>query len=349
MAQSDIAATNANLNELATELAFDEEAYERALELANLSPSKTDWVRYLNAFLLAVGSALVVAGITAFFAWNWAELGHMQKFALVQLGIVAAVVGTWRLGVDTIGGRACLFGAAFLVGVLFAVYGQVYQTGADPYSLFLTWAILIAPWALIGRQQGVWFLFVVLLNLSLIMYWTQVLEPPEGLWQLAQLLGPIIWLGSLFTDSELSSAVFLLNATALVAWEVFSQRGVPWMQGRWFARIVAFIALGTVVVPTLVIIMAATFGEKLGLTLLSPLLLAVATVTCVLYYQYRRHDLFILTCCALAVIMVLTSFAIRTVLDDFGSMLFLAMLLIAQVAAAAWWLRGVARRWEVAA
>ena len=223
MAQSDIAATNANLNELATELAFDEEAYERALELANLSPSKTDWVRYLNAFLLAVGSALVVAGITAFFAWNWAELGHMQKFALVQLGIVAAVVGTWRLGVDTIGGRACLFGAAFLVGVLFAVYGQVYQTGADPYSLFLTWAILIAPWALIGRQQGVWFLFVVLLNLSLIMYWTQVLEPPEGLWQLAQLLGPIIWLGSLFTDSELSSAVFLLNATALVAWEVFSK------------------------------------------------------------------------------------------------------------------------------
>jgi uncharacterized membrane protein len=260
-----------------------------------------------------------------------------------------AAVGAWRVGLDAIGGQACLFAAAFLVGVLFAVYGQVYQTGADPYSLFLTWAIMILPWAVIGRQQGAWLLLVILLNLSLIMFWTQVLEPPEGLWQLAQLLGPIVWLGSLVTDSELSSAVFFLNAVALVAWEVVSQRGVSWMQGRWFARIVAFVALGTVVIPTVIIVLAASVGENLGLTMLSPILLALATVACVLYYQYRKHDLFILTCSALAVILVVTSFAVRTVLDDFGSMLFLAMLLIVQVAGAAWWLRSVARRWEEAA
>jgi hypothetical protein len=39
---------------------------------------------------------------------------------------------------------------------------------------------------------------------------------------------------------------------------------------------------------------------------------------------------------------------VRFVLDDFGSMLFLALLLIVQVAAAAWWLRQVAERWEAA-
>jgi hypothetical protein len=47
--------------------------------------------------------------------------------------------------------------------------------------------------------------------------------------------------------------------------------------------------------------------------------------------------------------MVVTSFSVRLLLNDFGSMLFLAMLLIGQVAWAAYWLRNVARRWEAAA
>ena len=214
------------------------------------------------------------------------------------------------------------------------------------YGLLLTWALLVLPWAIIGRQQGLWLLFVILLNLSLVMYWTQVLYPPDGFWTLGQLLGPLFWLGTLVTDSALSSAVFTLNVMALIAWEFGAGRGIDWMQGRWFSRIVAFIAFSAVVPPTLLIILASMFGENLGLTLMSPLLLALATVGCVYYYQFRREDLFILTCCAMAAIMVLTSLAIRIFLNDFGSMLFLAVILIAQVAGAAYWLRGVGRRWE---
>jgi len=349
MAKPEIVANHTNVHELATELAFSEAAFDRAVELADHSPKTTDWLRYFNQFLMALGTALVVAGVTAFFAWNWAELGHMQKFALIEFGIAGAAVATWRSGIDSIGGKAGLFVAAFLVGVLFAVYGQVYQIGADPYGLFLSWAILILPWAMIGRQSGLWLLFVILLNLALIMFWTQVLAPPEGWWQLAQLFGPLVWLGSLVTDSHLSTAVLLLNVFALLAWEFASIRGAPWVQSGWFVRVVAFIALGTVVTPTLLIVLAGAFGEKLGLTLLSPILMAVVTAACLYYYQYRKQDLFVLTCCAFAVIMVVTSFAIRILLNDFGSMLFLAMLLIGQVAWAAYWLRNVARRWEEAA
>jgi uncharacterized membrane protein len=339
-------ASHANLHELATELAFSEEACERALGLAGLSPEPGAWRRYLSVFLMIAGTALITAGVTAFFAWNWADLGHFSKFALIELGIVAGIVASWRFGIDSLSGKCSLFAAAFLVGVLFAVYGQVYQTGADPYGLFLVWAILILPWAVVGRQQGLWLLFVVLLNLALIMYWTQVLEPPGGLWMLGQLLGPIVWLGTLVTNSDLSGAVFCLNAIALIAWEVGAAKSESWMGGDWFPRIVAFITLATVLPPTLLIIVASSFGDNVGLGPVSPVLLGLATAGCLYYYQYRKQDLFILTCCAIACIMVITSLAINIFLNDFGSMLFLAMLLIGQVAGSAYWLRNVANRWE---
>ena len=84
-----------------------------------------------------IAALVSVAGITAFFAWNWADLGYMVKFALIQSGVAGTALLAWRLGIDSIGGSASLFSSAFLVGVLFAVFGQVYQTGADPYGLFI--------------------------------------------------------------------------------------------------------------------------------------------------------------------------------------------------------------------
>ena len=348
MTQTRIPASSASVAELATRLEFSEEACRRAYAEAGLVPTPEDWVRYLSRSLLGLGAALVVAGITAFFASNWADMSHFAKFAWIQVGIATAVsAACWR-GFDSVAGSLLLFTAAFLTGVLLAVYGQVYQTGADPYGLFLSWALLILPLAIVGRQQGIWMLFIVLLNLCLIMYWTQVLRPPEGLWMLGQLLGPLVWLGTLITDPELSSATFLLNAVALVSWEYALTRHPGTGASQWFARVVAFFALATVVAPTLLMIFAATVDEKTGLSLISPALLAVAGAACVYYYQVWRQDLFILTCCALAAILVVTALAIKVVALNVGSLFFLALLLMGQVAAAAWWLRQVARRWQSA-
>ena len=339
-------ASHANVHQLAVELGLSEVAYRRALELAQLAPNKSAWLRYINHFLTAVGTLLIVAGVTAFFAWNWADLSHMAKFALIQGGIVATVALAWRLGIDSVGGRSSLFAGAFLVGVLLAIFGQVYQTGADPYGLFLGWAVMILPLAIIGRQAGLWMLFQTLLNLAFIMYWTQVLHPPGGLWQLTQLLGPLVWLSSLMVDSTLASCVFTLNVAALLIWEYATLRRVTWMQGRWFPRIIAFGALGTVLIPTVIIIFAASFGERAGLSFISPIIYIAATALCLFYYQYRKLDLFILTICLFGAIMVITSLAIRFMFIGMGSALLLAILLIAQTAGAAYWLREVSRRWE---
>ena len=212
-------ASYANVHEMARQLKLNAAAYRRAIEIARLAPDRADWLRHIDRFLIAIGALLIVAGIASFFAWNWSDLNYLVKFALIEGGIVAAVVLAWRFGLDSNAGRISLFAAAFLTGTLLAVFGQVYQTGADPYGLFLAWAVLILPWAIIGRQAGIWMLLQILLNLTVIMYYTQVLNPPDGWWQLSQLLGPLVWLGTTVMDSTLASYLFALNAVALVIWE----------------------------------------------------------------------------------------------------------------------------------
>lgn len=346
MADAAASATHASVDELAAALALDEVACERAFELAQIGPDRRDWRRWLDRFLAAAGALLIVAGIAAFFAWNWADLHRMAKFALIETGIVAAVLLAWRLGLGSTAGRAALFAGAFLVGVLLAVFGQVYQTGADPYALFVAWAVLILPWVLVGRQAGLTLLFVVLLDLALILYWVQVLHPPDGWWMLAQLMGPLVWLGSAVIDSGLAGWLFALNAAALVLWELAASLRVAWLRGRTGPRVLALIAFYTVLAPTLLLIFAASAEERVKISLLSPLLFTAALAACLWYYQYRKRDLFMLTTGVFGAILVVMAFTIRHLYDSFESLLLLAVLLVALVGGAAQWLRRVARRWE---
>ena len=347
MTKFNTAASHSNVQELAAELSLNENACSRALQLAELAPGRSDWLRYINHFLTTVGALLIVAGVTTFFAWNWADLEYWIKFALIQTGIAGLALLAWRLGIDSMGGRAALFSSAFLVGVLFAVFGQVYQTGADPYGLFVAWSILILPLAIIGRQAALWILFQTLLILALIMYWTQVVDPPNGWWQLAQLLGPLVWLSSTLMDSTLASLVFTLNAVALIAWEYAANRNVAWMQGRTYPRVVGVGALSNILIPTVMFIIGASFGEKINLGFISPVLYVGASVAALYYYQFRRPDLLMLTLLVFGAILVFTTLLGRYMPMNTGSILMLAILLIAQVAGAAYWLRKIRRRWEV--
>lgn len=341
MEGSESPATASGVYDLADRLCLDEAAHRRAVELAGLTPKPRDWLRYLDRFLIGLGSLLIVTGIAAFFAWNWDALGRMAKFVLIQGALLGAAGLAGWLRPDTPGGRGSLFAAAFLVGVLFAVFGQIYQTGADPYGLFLVWALLILPWVLIGRQTGLWLLFLLLLNLTLILYWTQVLYPLEGWWEVSRLMGPLVWLAGVVLDWRLASWLSALNVLAIVAWEIAARRDSAWLQGRWFVRVAAVMALYTVLGPTLALILAATIDARSNLSVVSPLLFVAALAVCLGYYRYRKPDLFMLTCVLFGAILVVMALAIRVLFHGVGSLLFLALLLIALVAGAAYWLRQV--------
>ncbi|HYC52144.1 MAG TPA: DUF2157 domain-containing protein, partial [Gemmatimonadaceae bacterium] len=128
-----VATTAAELGDAAT---------ARGVQLAVATPASHEWRGFLATTLALFGGALVLAGVVCFVAFNWSRIGRYGKFALVELAIVAAVVIAWKK-LPKLSGQMALFGAAVLVGPLLAVYGQTYQTGADPYGLFLVWAALV--------------------------------------------------------------------------------------------------------------------------------------------------------------------------------------------------------------
>lgn len=341
-------ATYSELHDLACRLRLDETAYRRAAELAGLKPDRQAWKRFAEVFLAGLGTALIVAGLAAFVAWNWAGLDRQWKFGLVEAGVLATAVMAWRFRLDTRAGRLSLLALGVLAGILLGLYGQVYQTGADPYALFLVWALLILPLCVIGRQAGLWLVFVILLNLTVILYYTQVISPPGGWWSVGQLFGPLVWLTTTVTDSTLASSLFGLDAIALACWEVGARTRGGWMRGRVFPRLVALLAFGSLLPSSLLIIAGGAAGAEPNLHLLSPALLAIAIGAAYWYYQHVERDLFILTLCALAVILAVTSLATRYLEPTPVVLLALALLVIAQVGGAAAWLRSVASRWEEA-
>ena len=345
MSVHDLPATLVRLRHVAGRLRLSEKAYDRAREIADLAPDAGEWRRLIDRLLLAFGAALIVAGVTAFFAYNWSGLHKFGKFGLIEAGIVAGVgLSAWR-GLDSGPGRVALIVAGFLVGVLFAVYGQTYQTGADPYGLFVAWGLLIGGWALIGRQAGLWMLMVVLVNLSVILYWTQVLYPVRlG----AEFLGPLAGLSGTFVDARLADLVFVLNASALLLWEILARRNVSWMQGRTFPRIVSLIALTPVLFASLFLIVDLLFEFEGTWSVLALLLFGSFASLSLFYYRSRVHDLFILTVCLVGGITIVTTFVGRFSGSGIEIWFLLATLVVGQTAGAAFWLRRVAQQWEEA-
>jgi hypothetical protein len=293
--------------------------------------------------------------VAAYWGWLpaliWVVLGTIFMGAVHDYGaLVVSVREKGRSIADVaatvVSGRVRLMFLCFIMVLSWLVLAVFAMAIAD---LFVQVPTSVLPWTVVGRQGGLWLLFQLLLNLAVILYWTQVLHPPDGWWQLTQLLGPLVWLGSTVMDWRLASLLFGLNAAAVIAWELAASRGTPWLQSRWFSRLVGLIALYTVLGPTLVMIFAAGLDEHAQLAIVSPLLFAAALLASLWYYHYRRLDLFMLTIAMFGGILVIMALAIRYLFADFGSTLFLALLLIALVAGAAVWLRMISQRWQAAA
>jgi uncharacterized membrane protein len=345
---ADIPVTARRLNHLANELELSETAQQRALVLAKLKPDNAAWLGFVDRLLLIGGATLALVGVMAFFAYNWADLHKFAKFALVEVALVAGVVIAYIKGMDSLAGKTALFAAAVLTGVLLAVYGQTYQTGADPYGLFFTWAVLISGWAMINRNGGLWLLLLILLNLSLILYWTQIVHPEDWRNFVASLLGPFAGITFSLTDFALAQWVFALNTGALVIWEWFSRRGVVWMAGRSFPRIITVFALMPIVISTLIFILASGDSHYHGESFISPLFYIVFTAAVLYYFSAKQLDLFILAAGLLALIVVVTTVLARVMNVGFETLIILSLAVIAQSAAAAQWLRKVKNAWETA-
>ncbi len=166
--------------------------------------------------LLAVGTGL--AGIIFFFAYNWADMHRFAKLGLIQaltLGALGAhVVLRSRASLFS---QAALFAASVFVGVFFATFGQIYQTGADAWQLFAAWAALVTPWVVLSRNQPHWLLWLVLVHAA-----AWLLE--------GQLLMPVYELRPEFVSSGLAALMFAM----LVARDLHVARhATGWLINPW--------------------------------------------------------------------------------------------------------------------
>lgn len=185
------------------------------------------WQQWAMRALLVLGGTHALAGIVFFFAYNWDDLSPFAKFGILQAGIVVSFIVALFLRLEKTGGQAMLIAASVMTGVLFAVIGQVYQTGADAWQLFVAWTVLIAPWVFISRSSAHWFLWIVLFITAASLYGAQVLIPLD-------LVHPL----------KFSTAIALLPLPFLAAREFAVRYGFNWLDGSWSRRTLVAMAMG---------------------------------------------------------------------------------------------------------
>jgi uncharacterized membrane protein len=298
------------------------EAVEAALGWLGLRPDVAAWRRFADRMLLLLGTALLLAGVVFFFAYNWDDLGRLAKLGLVGGLFGTLVAGAWWKGIDTRTGEALLVGAAVLTGVWLGVFGQLYQTGADAWSLFALWAVLIVGWVGTARSPALWLLWLVLLQVSLGLWWDQrfvLLEAP----------GAALYL-----------LLFAVNAGALAGWEAGQLRGVAWMQGRWMPRLLALVALGIIVQPVFELIFdqGQAFGGRRLWLWPGTGLYAAGVALSLWCYRQRPRDVLVLAMVLLSVILVVGALLMRAADGAFTGFLLAGLVVVGLGAAAARWL-----------
>lgn len=135
---------------------------------------KANWQKFIQILLLSIGIGFTISGIIFFFAYNWEHLHKFLKLGLVEGILLVATVPLFIPKIKNYIKSIILTGSSFLVGLLFAVFGQVYQTGANSYDFFLAWTIFISLWVWISNFYPLWLLYIVLINTTLHFYSEQV-------------------------------------------------------------------------------------------------------------------------------------------------------------------------------
>lgn len=309
------------------------ESVERMLDLAAVRPSRSDLERFGVRVLHLAGVLSIAAGVVFFVAANWSVLAVFGRFALVQAVLLAAAaLALWRPPPQALGRYSLLF--AFVVtGALFALFGQTYQTGADVYELFLTWALIGSVFALAAQWSVVWAAWALVLNVALWLFCGA--RPETGvLWVVFAAWG--------FTTSQLLVVPLMVN---VLLWGVVGAlQGTRWsaLAPRWLGRFLLACAVASGTWSGMMVVLG---GGEGAVGLVAPL--AVFAVVGLLTLR-RRDDVFPLAAIEGSLI-VLSTVWIADVTDfgELGAFFLLAAWLILTSTVSGHYLMRMVRAWEV--
>ncbi|MEH7386274.1 GDYXXLXY domain-containing protein [Bacillus sp. JJ1521] len=115
---------------------------------------------------------LILSGVLYFFAANWQEFTHFEKLSLavaaMLLFYLLSALSTKLLSHQVFLGKWLLVAGAISFGLCVALIGQIYNSHADSYVLFLVWLIPALLLAISTRYAPFSILSFVLFHLA---YW----------------------------------------------------------------------------------------------------------------------------------------------------------------------------------
>lgn len=263
----------------------------------NVYNDKSAWQKFFRLFFISLAVGFTASGIVFFFAYNWADLHRFAKIGLTEGVLIATTILAFLSRRNNNIGNIILTGASVLVGVLFAVFGQIYQTGANAYDFFLAWTIFITIWVLISKFAPLWLLYLVLINTTFLLYSQQVAKD--------------------WSEVFVCTLLFIINTAVLVSATIFAGEKAP----NWFLNTVALASASY-----------ATIGVVVGIfnryQLAFPILIVVASAVFALgiWHGLKTKSSFYLSIIPLSLIIIISALLIK--ISDGEMMILLVSLFI---------------------
>jgi len=286
---------HSDLNEKVVKSALQTHVYNNA----------TAWKKFLQLLFITLGTGFSVAGVIFFFAYNWASLHKFAKLGLTEtLVLLMGVIILFSKTSSKIK-NILLSSLSVLIGVLFAVFGQIYQTGANAYDLFLGWVLAITLWVVIANYAPLWLIFLTLLNTTLVLFAEQVAFDWSEIFVFTLLFG-----------LNLSAVIFSLCIN------FYSKESkVP----AWFTNTIALAAVSFATMGLSISILDEKADEAIVL-----ILLAVFSFGGGLWYGYLHRRLYYLSIIPFSIIVIFSVFLVRLI-DDAGSFLLITLFIIGSI------------------
>ena len=231
------------------------------------------WQRYLNLLFLLLTVGFLTSGVVTLIAANLDYFSDLAKiYGLQTLLVVTVVLGIYcfilesrRQAKEKLKWKtySLFFVVSVLIGGLFALVGQTYQTGADVWQLFAVWTLCQLPFLLLFPNVASALLFAATANVAFYLFNEQN------------------------SHNSMCYAV-LINAGLLVISELFSK---TFHDQHWRILPKVFLVLTFVNLFGLIVKihdMYAYAWDEFGLLSLSSFLIAIpASIAFYVYHKYR--------------------------------------------------------------
>ncbi|WP_127131694.1 DUF2157 domain-containing protein [Pseudoflavitalea rhizosphaerae] len=262
---------------------------------------KDAWQQFLKILFLSLGAGFMLAGVIFFFAYNWDGLHKFVKLGIIEGLVVLFTLTALLMRNNLLVRNILLTAASVMIGVLFAVFGQVYQTGADAYDLFLNWTLCTILWVIVSGFAPLWLIWIALVNITVQLYLRQTGS------DLSEMTGPLL----LFLVNAISLAVTLLLKHS-------GSRTIP----HWF---IIVLALAAATVATIGVCTGIFGRMSLAFTFL--LAAVIISYAGIIFYAFKQQSVFFIAVTGFSIMIILCAGILEIANPTTGSVLLVCIFL----------------------